>query len=261
MKKIAILLSLSLIVISCKEDINDSRYSNQNWAWYVGSSGQGEWIPVNSKMGVDSGFVTQFYSTGEIYATTPILNGEHSDTIKIFSKEGGLLKFKVPSKNEQWQYASDGPYQDLYPTGEIRDSGFVKDGQFVGEWKSYSKNGYLEYLERTDGINDTSRWYYPSGQLKSIGFHTNGIQEGESIHYFENGLVEQELKWQQGLMHGAQFYYDSEGELLEIQHWKNGVKVRMVLFENGEVVLDSLMNQWPLSEAEKFTYRQYKKLR
>ena len=70
----------------------------------------------------------------------------------------------------------DGPYEQYYNNGQLRQSGVYKNGKKNGRWISYHKNG----------------------QLHSEGKYKNGKWEGQWVDFYENGLIRSRGNYRDG---------------------------------------------------------------
>ena len=62
---------------------------------------------------------------------------------------------------------SDGPYQDHYPNGKVKEEGAYRNGEKTGKWT----------------------FYWQSGLKKTEGFYNKGVPSGTWIYYNNQGRV------------------------------------------------------------------------
>lgn len=86
----------------------------------------------------------------------------------------------------------------LHDNGQLQLEGNIVDNQREGEF----------------------RGYYPSGKLMSVGSFVKDKREGKGKIYFENGVVNIENEYRNGKPYGLWYYYNEEGELVDVQEYK-----------------------------------------
>ncbi len=77
-----------------------------------------------------------------------------------------------------------------HENGQLMLQGFIDDnGEAIGLWKSYYKNGKLEAEgEYKDGQkHGTWYYYFDKGQKKAIVNYEFGITEGSQMYFNEDG--------------------------------------------------------------------------
>ena len=119
-------------------------------------------------------------------------------------------------RNERWyQKFTDVPFN-----GEVSGltNGTIKNGKRNGVWKTYWKNGQLQFLSSyRNGIDhgifeDCSE----DGKLKFRHSYKNGLSEGISEHYFSNGKIWLRDNYKHCRRHGVSKTYHEK--LYHVQH-------------------------------------------
>jgi len=224
MKKLLSIISIALIANSCNQGVEDSRYRNENWAWYLDKdSKEGRWIPVKDQMGIENGTLSMFFSSGELYFTGNVADSIYVDTVKFFNKDGSLLMYQVLPDSNTWYYAEDGPLNFYYKTGERRIIGTVQNQVLTGTVEYFDN---LERLTSKRHIVDSidSAWYYfPNGSLENFAIKINGIRQGISYVWDSNGNLQKEIHWLDGKSDGIQCYYHGKKNLWAYQSYNEGI--------------------------------------
>lgn len=83
----------------------------------------------------------------------------------------------------------DGPYKELYESGELKIEGTMSGGKKEGEWKSYYPNGTSYSITNFAGgkLNGKTITYYANGQIRYIGYYTDGKPSGTWLIFNEKG--------------------------------------------------------------------------
>jgi antitoxin component YwqK of YwqJK toxin-antitoxin module len=64
---------------------------------------------------------------------------------------------------------SDGPHEDKYANGKMKEEGAYRGGEKVGQWTYYWKNGSKKTVGRYDKGKPTGTWIYYSDTGASLG--------------------------------------------------------------------------------------------
>jgi antitoxin component YwqK of YwqJK toxin-antitoxin module len=120
---------------------------------------------------------------------------------------------------------------DYYASGAKQWEGLligVSPDVFTGECKYYYESGQLmSHQYHNNGIK-TGTWnsYYQNGNLTEKVTFFNDKPDGDYIQLWENGNKKQEGVYAKGLFDGDWKYYNEEGQIVLIEHYQLGVKLR-----------------------------------
>ena len=89
----------------------------------------------NFKNGKLNGEFKEFFEDGKLFQIATFKNGDMKN-IKVFY-ENGNLKFEQNLKDRK------GKYRGYYPNGQLEAEGEVFQGDEIGLWKYYNKEGNL----------------------------------------------------------------------------------------------------------------------
>lgn len=85
---------------------------------------------------------------------------------------------------------TDGPYQNYYANGKIKDEGTYENGKQEGLYKYYYETGEVaEWVYKDGQRHGPHKCYFESGMLKAEGTYKDGQLEGLYRHYYENGSI------------------------------------------------------------------------
>lgn len=89
------------------------------------------------------------------------------------------------------QGRKSGPWQDFYPTGELRATGTYQDNEQSGTWTYFLRSGGVEQKGRFERgrYQGIWNWYYPSGNIWREESYFNGREDGLFIEYDEQGNI------------------------------------------------------------------------
>ena len=114
-----------------------------------------EYIVCNT---LANGRITDYYSNGKIRVTGIFEEGQLTDTLKKYDKEGVLTKLQIPNKkgNRLLDYYKDGKikvdlnYRKKYKKFYYESGKLAEYETWQGKWKfvSYFENGTLKRLKR-----------------------------------------------------------------------------------------------------------------
>ena len=99
----------------------------------------------------------------------------------------------------EWKYYhfKDSPYR----TTKVLGYGNYKNGELVGLFKRFYKNGNLETIGNfNNNSNETGEWkyYYENGKVEAAGNYIDGIETGTWKSYNENGNLIESTKFING---------------------------------------------------------------
>lgn len=166
----------------------------------------------------------------------------------------------------------DGPYQEYYKNGQLKQEGFYRNNRKVVAWKDYFDTGQLKriYSFKNEGQpTGIEKAYYKSGNLLSETkrakngdlikkrFHKNGnlhvaysliqskdkkkfIITGIYQQYYENGVLKIESLYSEGKLSGlwTQYYEtgEKEWEVAYLNGYKQGVYKKF--YKSGQLMLE-----------------------
>ncbi len=225
------------------------------------------------------GLVEEFHIDGSLSETEEYdESGKMNGTYKDFDQEGNLLTQMEYKRGEIYSYQQfdrNGKLlrEETRKGGKFEFEGFYNDGvqrligmydaegegQKIGEWKYFDRNGMLSSVENFDEngkngvaksyasngqktyeatyldneLNGEIRWYYDFGKLKREGQVNDGLYCGEFRSYFGDGTMSAKNYYIDGYYHGKQYYYTVDGELERIDTYANGKKMNVELHFEG----------------------------
>lgn len=85
---------------------------------------------------------------------------------------------------------SDGPHEDHYPNGNVKEQGVYKDGEKVGKWTYYWKNGKkkTEAYYSKGKPNGTWTYFDDKGGILGKGTYKNGKMWNGTFVRFVMGI-------------------------------------------------------------------------
>ncbi|WP_274474210.1 toxin-antitoxin system YwqK family antitoxin [Mangrovimonas aestuarii] len=242
------LLILAICFSSCKDDISNKRYRNENYVFYKEDGKQGEWRKINPnlKLVLPKSHSTYFFPNGSRHSELEVLDTFPNRIIKYFDKTGRLTYITRYKNDTIFKETFENGYHKEYHSnyGNLSCEGLIENGMQQGIWKYYRENGktlenIIEFKNDTiNGIqedywengnlkvamqitmgnfNGKNTHYYKSGQIKEIDFMKNDMFNGKTTTYHLNGRLRSELYyWNDKPIDTAKFYYES-GKLKDIR--------------------------------------------
>jgi antitoxin component YwqK of YwqJK toxin-antitoxin module len=137
--------------------------------------------------------------------------------------------------------------------GRLRSTGFVENGQMVGEWRRLFSDGMLQEVARYDAAgNQVGRGelYYANGQLRQRSdYGPDGRREGYFEQYYVDGQLQQTGFYHAGQSQGVWKAYNASGRLTQEREY------------NGDALNGPMRNYEAAGQpTEEWTYA-YGKLR
>jgi hypothetical protein len=119
------ILTLSSCYNSKNNDsINDPKYRNEKYDWWVDSTGKGSWVEFDEEGDFIyyNGKATEFYENGKVKTITPYLDGKITGRSKKFNVNGQLVSDGFVTNNRP-----DSLLIIYYPNGKIRSKTLLKN--------------------------------------------------------------------------------------------------------------------------------------
>lgn len=238
------LFILLIILSSCKDDISNKKFRNENYVFYQENGNNGKWLKIDfeSEIKLPKSISTYFFSNGNRYAELKVIDSFPNRIIKFFNKEDKLTKTDIYKSNSIVNTIYKNGYYKSYHSnkGSLRFEGLIKDNKRQGKWKSYRKDGkaidqIIEY--NNDTLHGLKEDYWEKGNLKSRTHYINGKQNGKTYHYYENGKILEESCFNKGKRHGTISKYYPNGKLQsKCNYWNDIVKdTCRVYYENEKL--------------------------
>ena len=166
MKKLVILFTLILFIISCGEKVREEileRYDN------------------GKKKDI-------IYFTGR--------NNNIKIVKQIFYYENGQIEIKANFKDGK----QDGKLTSYHENGWLKQEGTFKDGKQDGKSIFYNEDGSIRKEEMYKNGKENGKWveYHKNRQIKQEGNFKEGKEEGKWVEYHENGQKQYEGTFKDG---------------------------------------------------------------
>lgn len=228
-------------------------------------------VPLDGKIRIITGFTTEY------------INAE----FKQGYAEG---RWEYYRKNELSSYLTykngylDGECGEVKPSGDLKETGFYKNGKKDGTWKTYYSDDQVKQLdEYKDGDLRKTVTYYTDGSVqrernflnkkehgvdksfewetgvqKSEKYYENGKQVGKQMQYFSSNLndyIQISNYSKEGKMDGKYTETYAETNKMKVQgQYKDGKKIGVWKYGNkdGKVTKEEKYENGKLIETKKF---------
>jgi len=235
------------LLLSCSDNINDSRYRNSNYAFYTTNGKSGEWRKIinGSKSNYMPGDqVYYFFDNGEKFGKIKIID-DYDNREEFFYNNDTIVEKIIYKKNQVFKTVKkDGPHIEYYSSkGQIMAKGNIKNNKEDGLWEDYFENGTLKRkLNFKNGIKDgVVIEYFENGEISLTGKYWNGNKIDTVKWYFENGSIKHkeiyivdtvEVKCQG---YAKRFYATGNiHKIIPIVNWKRE-GISEIYYENGNL--------------------------
>jgi antitoxin component YwqK of YwqJK toxin-antitoxin module len=120
----------------------------------------------------------------------------------------------------------DGIVTRFYPNGKIKEQFTNKSGMITGVTTTFYENGQMESQrhfvdDKEDGI---SKYWSENGKLTKEKNYHSGFPDGTTIEYYDNYKVQGQ--YINGKEEGEWKFIDSLGKVIQIEVYKNGIKIK-----------------------------------
>lgn len=245
--KIKHFLLLLIIITSCRDDISNKNYRNENYVFYQENGKAGEWLKIdpNLEIKLPKSHSTYFFSNGNRYAELEVIDSFPNRIIRYFSKKDDNLIRTSSYKSDSLasNVFENGYYRQYHSNlGFLQSEGLIENWMLQGKWKFYRSDGrtikqIVEYVN--DTLHGIRKDYWENGNIKSKATNIKGKQNGESFHYYENGSLREKNILKDGDLHGSMIkYHKNESIESERKYW-NGELIDSCksYYENGQLRL------------------------
>jgi sulfatase modifying factor 1 len=108
----------------------------------------------------------------------------------------------------------DGEVTDLYPDGRIRSQREYRDGKIVGTRKTWLDSGYTLEENFTNGVKSGESLWDSTGLLIVFEYYSENLKKSRTEYRMEGGTP---------IKDGTYRYWATNGQLLSIELWKDGL--------------------------------------
>lgn len=248
--KIKYLALLLIAFSSCKDDISNKAFRNENYVFYQENGKAGEWLEINPDLEVKlpKSYSTYFFPNGNKYAELEVIDSFPNRIIRYYNKENKLMRTS--------EYISDSLKSELYENGYyhqyhsnlglLQSEGMITNNMQQGKWKFYRKDETLKQIVHyvNDTIMGMREDFWANGNLKASVNVIKGIHNGLSLHYYENGNIQERNNLKNGKFHGSMIkYYENKNVESEREYWNDElIDSCKSYYENGQLKLLQYFN-------------------
>lgn len=181
-----------------------------------------------------------FYEDGTLYIKTNYLQGVEHGRKEFYGPKGKLQLIRfydhgtligysyndkngkelpmIPIVNESAKITA------YYDNGKVSREFEIKNGQYVGSYKTYFYDGQLkeEFEHENSEYQGPKTNYYPNGKIKERKEYLIGQLHGKATKYFEDGTLMEEANFKNGIQIGNAATYDKTGKKIKSEEYFNG---------------------------------------
>ncbi|GHC65889.1 toxin-antitoxin system YwqK family antitoxin [Ulvibacter litoralis] len=253
--KLYFLIFISVFYISCKDDILNKKYRNQNYVFYQEEGKEGKWLRIdpNLKIKLPKSHSSYFFPNGNRYVELEVIDSFPNRITHYYDKEDHLTKVVKYNLDTVTEVKYEEGFLEFYHSnlGIKSKEGTVKNGLEQGLWKRFDKNGkLLKEFNLKDGLDHGKRIdYYPNGNIESISNWEDGLQIGQAKYYFENGNIQETNFVKNKKLHGECIEYYKSGRIESHEFFWNGKRkdTCKYYYENGQMKVLQIFNLDTLS--------------
>ncbi len=106
-------------------------------------------------------------------------------------------------------------------------------------WKSYYKNGNLEYKsEYYNNVPDgLTTYWYENGGIRSKVYYNNGLLHLTMEKYYKEGNIQYTVEYFFGKKNGYERWYYDNGQLKSESQYENGIQIGEIIRWNKNGIL------------------------
>jgi len=279
MKPYLLLLFIVIALAGCKTTIDDSRYRNENYVWWVDAkTGEGHWVPIDGEgMPVGDGVFTRFYFNGNVFSKYRIANGKPVDTTVYYDIKGQPMAREYANNGDTLMYfLHNSPAKTHSQTGVLWGEGTIS-GHTYGHWRKYYESGKVHVVYNLKNDTGWVKNYYENGTCEDSDYQEGKHNSINIKHWSVDGKLLMAVYltdhnrngyWEQhsplGQLIGKGYIVNrvkegeirawfESGKLKMIQHAKNGVADgrQLIYYENGRLKLDVQLTNGVLNGERK----------
>ena len=138
--------------------------------------------------------------------------------------------FYFGCKNNGYDY----DYKELANKDSTIEIGMIKDSQKHGLWIKITPQGTIlktNYYLNGDRVGPY-KLYYRNGQLKYLNYFKNGEFNGRVIAYYSDGQLDMKGYFKNGKQDSIWLYFTKEGKLDKKVRYKEGEQVEVIIDKN-----------------------------
>lgn len=142
---------------------------------------------------------------------------------KYFSETSSSQPALIVRGRASW--CQDGYIYSIVSVGDsVKVKAFRNNILFTGTTIEYDPSGAMigEY-EFLNGFMQKLQTFYVDGTVKTVLNFQNGTPNGKHIVFYPNGNIDREFAYKKGLVHGEIRSYDSDGTLVSLSNYVNGI--------------------------------------
>jgi antitoxin component YwqK of YwqJK toxin-antitoxin module len=248
--KLYYLIFISILYISCKDDISNRKYRNQNYVFYEEEGKEGEWLKIDPNLEIDlpKSHSSYFFPNGNRYAELEVIDSFPNRIIHYFDIKDNLTKVVKFNLDTVTEVKYEEGFLEFYHSslGIKSKDGTVKNGLEQGLWKRYNEDGVLiKEFHLKNGLDHGNRTdYYANGNIESISNWENDLQIGLAKYYYENGNIHEINSVLNKNLHGESIEYYESGQVETHEFFWNGNRkdTGTNYYENGQVKIIQIYN-------------------
>lgn len=194
------------------------------------------------KNGVVEGEVIVYYTNGKPKAILDYVNNKINGTEKQFYRNGAP---KYSMKNTEGKY--EGELVEYFSTSKISEKAVFVNNKREGNAKNFynteSNSLYSEGSYKNGESVGLWKFYHKNGKVSSEGSYKEGTKDGIWKAYYETGTLSEEETYSNGKLDGVSKNYNEDGTLWEEYIYKKGKLLEYKAYKNsGEVIVSDKLN-------------------
>jgi len=126
-------------LLSCKDNISDDRFRNENYVFYQENGKAGEWLKIDPELEIKlpKSFSTYFFPNGNRYVELRVIDSFPNRIVKFFNKQDKLTRTtKFKSDTAFSTIYEDGFYKEYHSNlGLLNSQGLFKNNLYLYRWQ------------------------------------------------------------------------------------------------------------------------------
>lgn len=185
-----------------------------------------------------------YWDSGKLQSEVQYKEGEMHGPAIWYYENGNIQQELIYNQGN-----IDGEMKRYYSNGNLESVSYYKNGLLNGQALTYNREGVLVAEENyvNDTLDGPVNKYYSDGKPQMTGSYKNGLFHGVWVYYdvygnvvgsanynegtgllkawWPNGNIKREVNYKNNQKNGAEKSFDSEGKLIEVLYFENGVKI------------------------------------
>jgi uncharacterized protein len=199
-------------------------------------------VEVKLDKGTVTGEKKVYYSNGNVYSTTPYVNGKENG-MQTFYFRNGATRYSISNVED----VVNGDLKEYYDNGKLYQQVKFVNSNREGPAKYYYNNAGNTLKSEGSYVKNKEagewKYYHDNGTVSETRIYDDGVLDGTNKEYHEDGKLKTDDNYSKGKLNGLCRNYSEEGKLWEEYVYKKGKLLEYRAFRpDGTKICDNAIN-------------------